>query len=253
MNDQAPVRLVPNPSRRWVSSSRKQAQVDDQDLALVDDAAEVQGVVVGAQHGADLGLEQEGRHLVEDRRDEDGLLATPAVVLVLEEGDDQGILDVLEHALAEVAVGEERLQFQQRQAAGDEDDHGVAHDLGEAGRLGQGLRPDAAEGLHHVLGDLVGCAGGVLEDVAGHQVIGAGGVQVEQPLAIARMGKPRARRWLGRKLRQQIAGQVAVGVEEAAAPGAGGQLVQEVLQELGLALARLADDVEVGVEVAQGD
>ena len=29
--------------------------------------------------------------------------------------------------------------------------------------------------------------------------------------------------------------------------------MQEVLQELGLALARLADDVEVGVELAQGD
>ena len=124
------------------------AQVDDQDLALVDDAAEVQGVVVGAQHGADLGLEQEGRHLVENRRDEDGLLATPAVVLVLEEGDDQGILDMLEHALAEVAVGEERLQLQQGQAAGDEDDHGVAQRIWAKRRAWPAdFGPDAAEGL----------------------------------------------------------------------------------------------------------
>ena len=62
----------------------KSIRYANQNLALVENTAKVEIIVIGSQHATNLRLEEKGRYLIEHRRGKDRLFATPAVELMLE-------------------------------------------------------------------------------------------------------------------------------------------------------------------------
>ena len=77
----------------------------------------------------------------------------------------------------------------QRQAVLDQHDQGCGHHVGEVRRFLEALWPGAPEGLQHCGCDVVwvfrlGC-----QDVEGDDVVGAGGVNVDQPVADIGVGQ----------------------------------------------------------------
>jgi hypothetical protein len=79
------------------------------------------------------------------------------------------------------------------------------------------------------------------QDIERNDIVCAGGVNVDQPVADIGIGKDTS----GDKQAEQVIYQEGVGVDQAATSSGADILIEAILQQLGLALARHADDIQV--------
>ena len=94
----------------------------------------------------------------------------------------------------------------------------------------QALRPGSPEGLQYRGGDVVGVCGLGGQDVEGDDVVCAGRIDVDQPVADIGVIKDTS----GNEQPEQVVGKEGVGVDQAATSSGGDVLVEAVLQELEL-------------------
>ena len=216
-------------------------EVREEDTAFVHDKGDTHLVAHLADDVADDGGEEELPGLVLDGRD--GLAheaRLPALVFVLPEIAQEGIVDLVHHPAAIGRVGEQAIQAEERGVrAMRQRDDGVVQDVFQP--RPPAFLPQAFEGAHDAGGDEVT----VFRRGLGEQIEPDGVIEV------ARMKIDRLLGPLRRDVQQQILRQIAMRVDEADAVALLDELEDQVAQERGLPGARLADDVSVVAGISQ--
>jgi len=117
----------------------------------------------------------------------------------------------------------------------DQHDQRRGHHVGEVRRFLQALRPGPPEGFQHRCGDVVGVFGLGCQGVEGDDIVRAGGVNVDQPVADVGVGKDTS----GDQQSEQIIYQEGVRVDQAATPSGGDILIEAMLQQFGFAFCSI--------------
>ena len=216
-------------------------EVREEDAALVHHKGDAHLAAHLADDVADDGGEEELTGLVLDGCD--GLAheaRLPALVIVLPEVAQEGIVDLVHHPSAIGRVGEQAVQAEERgvramRQRGD----GVVQDVFQP--RPPAFLPQAFEGAHDAGGDEVT----VFRRGLGEQIEPDGVIEV------ARMKIDRLLGSLRRDVQQQILREIAMRVDEADAMALLDELEDQIAQERGLPGTRFADDVGVVAGIAQ--
>lgn len=216
-------------------------EVREEDAAFVHNKGDAHLAAHLADDVADDRGEKQLTGLVLDGRD--GLAheaRLPALVFVLPEVAQEGILDLVHHPAAKGRVGEQAVEAEERgvramRQRGD----GVVQDVFQP--RPPAFLPQAFEGAHDAGGDEVT----VFWRGLGEQIEPDGVIEVAR-MKIDRMLGP-----LRRDVQEQILREIAMRVDEADAVALLDELEDEIAQERGLPGARLADDVGVVACISQ--
>jgi len=135
-------------------------QIDKEHFPLVHDFADVDAVVLLAEHVEEAGVIGQGADFVGRAADHGCLVSPPAVKLVLEKQLAVSryfwVTDPLQQFFPEVVFGQQAVQAAQGFPVFNQGRQGRAHDLLETWRLGECPGPGAHEGGDNPLGDFVG-------------------------------------------------------------------------------------------------
>jgi len=101
----------------------------------------------------------------------------------VEELHHVGVGHPLKTLLAKFGVGEQTRHVHQRQAVFDQHNQGCRHHVGEVRRLLQALWPRPPEGFQHRCRNVVWVFSSGGQDVKRDDIVCAGGVDVDQPVA----------------------------------------------------------------------
>ena len=176
-----------------------------------------------------------------------GVSRPPAVEAVVEEVDDIAVTHIAQQPLTIVLVGQQPRQLHQAETVVNQRQQRVESQVGETRRGCQLLGPGAPEGFDDALGDDVRLHMLGRQRVERHDLVSPR-VHVDHPSTVGGYRQPRAFLRIGSQRGQQVRDQVAVGVDEADALVGADELVGQGEQEGRLPHARLASDVEMGVQ-----
>lgn len=226
---------------RLVVADLALGEVGEEEAALVHDKGDADLAAHLADDVADDGGEEQLTGLVLDGRD--GLAheaRLPALVFVLPEVAQEGIVDLVHHPAAIGRVGEQTVQAEERgvramRQRGD----GVVQDVFQP--RPPAFLPQAFESAHDARGDEVT----VFWRGLGEQIEPDGVIEVAR-VKIDRLLGP-----LRRDVQEQILRQIAMRVDETDAVALLDELEDEIAQQRGLPGTRLADDVGVVAGISQ--
>lgn len=216
-------------------------EVGDEDAAFVHDKGDAQLVAHLADDVADDRGEEQLACLVLDRGD--GLThkaRLPALVFVLPEVAEEGIVDLVHHPAAVGSVGEQAIEAEERSVrAMCQRSDGVVQDVFET--RPPTFMPETLEGAHDAGGHEMSILGrGLGEQVESDGVIEVAGVKINGLLRPHR-----------RDVQKQILRQIAMRINEADTVASLDELKDEIAQERRFPGTCLSDDVGVIACISQ--